>query len=208
MFEKFKKKLTEMVGTESVGSRVPEPLAGREGSVGGIESIVLDGVTYYFGFDYRMDLVVSPLIADINIMARFASQYMEQLDGLHDVPYWLEVAGYDSQLCSNVQSRTFTTRELVATMASLRDAQERNAAVPDLAVKYHLRYLLASVGGWAEDEDLFDAADENIAYLRGEEPLPAGTSFAEIAQDLQAHLRDLMDSVPENWSTLFAILKS
>jgi hypothetical protein len=67
----FLKKLTD-----NNRATIPEPLAGRDGHLGGIESIFLDNVTYFFGFDYRNDLALSPLINDRDAMACFASIQM------------------------------------------------------------------------------------------------------------------------------------
>jgi hypothetical protein len=58
------------------------------GFVGGIESIVIDGRRWFFGFDYRGDTVISPLIGDPDMMAAFASRYMLQRDGVHGREYW------------------------------------------------------------------------------------------------------------------------
>jgi len=57
------------------------PLPDRIGRVGGIESLSLDGRRYYFGFDYKSDVVLSPLIDDPGAMAAFASEYMRQTTG-------------------------------------------------------------------------------------------------------------------------------
>ena len=69
----------------------PPPLQGRNGHVGGIEAIILNGVTLFFGSDFSSDLVLSPLIDDADLMARFTSVHMRQCDGPHHAAYWLEL---------------------------------------------------------------------------------------------------------------------
>lgn len=183
------------------------PLAGRSGHVGGIESIVLDGVTWWFGFDYSEDLVVSPLIDDIDAMARHASAYMLQRDGAHDTSYWRELAEGPPELCDDEAERTFTQAALAATMAQLREAQANDAPIPGLALSYHLRYLLCSAGEWVAGGG-FEAANADIALLRGEAALPPDRRYVDAARELRAYLAELVDAAPGNWATLFAILKS
>ncbi|MFB6711656.1 hypothetical protein ACFCZY_08035 [Streptomyces sp. NPDC056237] len=55
-----------------------DPLPGRIAHVGGIESLVLDGHHYCFGFDHSSDTVLSPLIDAPEAMAVFASEHMRQ----------------------------------------------------------------------------------------------------------------------------------
>jgi hypothetical protein len=203
MFDFFKKKSV----IQAAQTPIPAPLDGRDGHVGGIESLVLDGVTYYFGFDYGSDLVVSPLMNDIDLMARFASQHMQQRDGSHDVAYWLELAGYDSELCSDIEGRTFVSQDLASMVADLRQVSLSNVAAPHFKLAYHLRYLLAAAGEWEAGGDEFDAADDHISMIRGDTPLPADTRLSDVAQNLQKHITALISATPENWRTLFAALK-
>jgi hypothetical protein len=131
MFDFFKKKSPSAdKPRESTG---PQPLAGRKGHVGGIEALTLDGTVYFFGFDFGSDLVLSPLISDATLMARFASEHMEQRDGVHDEAYWRELVGYavdDSELCSEKASRSFDTQALAAAIAGL--GRVRREGTPEL----------------------------------------------------------------------------
>lgn len=183
------------------------PLDGRSGHVGGIESIVLDGATWWFGFDYSEDLVVSPLIDDIDAMARHASAHMLQRDGRHDTTYWRELAEAGPELCDDEAERSFTRAALAATMVQLQAAQANDMPIPGLALSYHLRYLLCSAGNWVAGSG-FEAANTNIALLRGEQALPPGRRHADAARELQTYLAELIDAAPDNWATLFAMLKS
>lgn len=148
---------------------------------------------------------------DIDVMARFANKYMEQTDGAHDISYWRDLAEgarEESELCSEVAERTFTTAKLTAMMESLRTARQSNVAAPDFAVEYHLRYLLAAAGEWIAGGEAFDAAENKMKMLRGELSLPKGTDISDMAKALGAHLNELIDAAPENWRTLFKMLKS
>lgn len=213
MFDFFKKKTpapTPAPVAEATPA-IPLPLDGREGHVGAIESLTLDGTMYFFGFDFGSDLVLSPLIADIDLAARFASRHMTQRDGAHDEAYWRELAGYaveGSELCTEAASRTFTTASLAQAAASLSRVYREGTVEPGFAVGYHLRYLLGAAGGWqALEETDADDVDEWINVIGGNEPLAEGTTLQEIAGRLQAHLNALVDAAPANWSTKFAALK-
>ncbi|MGJ7606503.1 hypothetical protein ACSFA7_19330 [Variovorax sp. LT1R20] len=212
MFDFFKKKKPPApAATVETGPAVPTPLAERKGHVGAIEAVTLDGTMYFFGFDFSSDLVLSPLIADIDIAARFASQHMTQRDGTHDEAYWRELAGYaveGSELATKEESRTFSTEALAAAIASLARVRREGTVEPGFAIEYHLRYLLGAAGGWEVPEEAgTEDADEWIDVISGNEPLAEGTTLTDIAGRLQAHLNALVDTAPGNWSTKFAVLK-
>lgn len=212
MFDFFKKKKPPApAATVETGPAVPLPLAGRKGHVGAIEAVTLDGTMYFFGFDFSSDLVLSPLIADIDLAARFASQHMTQRDGTHDEAYWRELAGYaveGSELATKEESRTFSTESLAAAIASLARVRREGTVEPGFAIEYHLRYLLGAAGGWEVPEEAgTEDADEWIDVISGNEPLAEGTTVTDIAGRLQAHLSALVDTAPGNWSTKFAVLK-
>ncbi|MFI6578372.1 hypothetical protein ACIBFB_21495 [Nocardiopsis sp. NPDC050513] len=122
------------------------PLPGRDGHVGGIESMTIDGRRYYFGFDYKGDMVVSPLIDDPDAMAAFASEHMLLTDGAHDAAYWRDLvddAVRESGLCYD------TDRVLTSERLSREPMPPRHS---------HLRYLLGTLTGhwdeWPPDASL------------------------------------------------------
>jgi len=211
MFDFFKKKPPAAAEAGRAAPPLPSPLAGRDGHLGAIEAITLDGTMYFFGFDFRSDLVLSPLVADPALMARFASRHMTQRDGTHDEAYWRELVGYaaeGSELCTEDDGRAFDSQALAATMARLAHVRREGTPEPGFTVEYHLRYLLGAAGGWsvpeeagAEDSDLW------IAQIAGDEPLAGSATLQEVAARLQAHLNALVDAAPGNWATLFAVLK-
>lgn len=212
MFDFFKKKNPPApAAAAETGPNVPLPLAGREGHVGAIEAVTLDGTMYFFGFDFGSDLVLSPLMADIDLAARFASRHMTQRDGAHDEAYWRELAGYaieGSELASEPADRTFSTESLAAAIASLARVRREGTAEPGFTIEYHLRYLLGAAGGWEVPEEAgVEDADEWIDVISGDKPPAEGTTLADIAGRLQAQLNALVDTAPGNWSTKFAVLK-
>jgi hypothetical protein len=211
MFDFLKKKKPSAPAPVETGPAVPLPLAGREGHVGAIEAVTLDGTMYFFGFDFGSDLVLSPLIADIDLAARFASRHMAQRDGMHDEAYWRELAGYaveGSELASEPESRMFSTAALADAVTRLARVRREGTVEPGFAIEYHLRYLLGAAGGWEVPEEAgAEDADEWIDVISGNEPLAEGTTLAGIADRLQAHLNALVDTAPGNWSTTFAVLK-
>jgi hypothetical protein len=204
MFRFFKKRINTSTTSH-------EPLDGRTGHIGGIESLVLDDVRYFFGFSPNSDLVVSPLIADMEEMARFASRHMEQMDGLHDEAYWLQEASYaieESELCSTPEERTFTSDALANFVAGLQQAVKTDSIVPGLSLESHLLYLLDAAGGWEAQNATDIHIETSIAIVAGEEEPAEDSSVAEHALGLLEALRVLVDAAPGNWSTLFAVLKA
>lgn len=191
---------------DATADSTPTPIAGRDGHVGAVESLVLDGTTWFFGFDYGADLAVSPLIDDIDQMARFCSRHMEQRDGPHDEAYWrdmVEISIEDSELSSEPGSRVFSTEALAAVIASLDGAIRTNTSTPGFALPYHLQYLLGAAGGWTVETDGFEYA---IAVVAGEETPVAGEGVADVATWLRGELKALTQAAPGNWSTLFKVL--
>lgn len=206
----------------------PPPIADRTGSVAGIESLTIDGRRYFFGFDYRSDLVVSPLIADAALMAAFASRWMEQADGPQDADYWRELADAsvaESELTGDDEDREFSSQEMRRIAAQLAAARRANARQPDLQIGKHALYLLGAASGWPDEAleeaavaaalerlaldpgDLqWDVVDESIAMLNGEEDLPAAASYADAAAVVESYLRTTVNGAPANWRELFAPL--
>ncbi|WP_416985932.1 hypothetical protein [Streptomyces sp. T028] len=169
-----------------------DPLPGRVGHVAGIESLTLDGHRYYFGFDYKSDLVVSPLIDDPDAMAAFAAEHMRQTDGRHGEAYWADLvadAVETSDLVSEETDREFTTRSLRADLPNPGS---------------HLLYLLDAAGGWDDSFTLPSAAQQACTRLGFDED-----DFAEgIDECLQAILEDGADSRPDEWTVVRCYLTS
>ena len=211
MFDFFRKKPPPAPAMET-GPAVPAPLAGRDGHLGAIEAIRLDGTLHFFGFNFRSDLALSPLIADPALMARFASRHMTQRDGTHDEAYWSQLVGHaveGSELCSDETGRTIDSRALAATIASLGRVRREGTPEPGFGLPYHLRYLLGAAGGWEVPEEAgAEDADVWIGQVAGDEPVAGSTTLQEVAARLQAHLNALVGAAPGNWATLFAALKS
>ncbi|MFM9923232.1 hypothetical protein VLK31_09600 [Variovorax sp. H27-G14] len=222
MFDFFKKK-PQPAGTSAAataaalrsvpnGAAVPPPLAGRNGHVGAIEAVAIDGTMYFFGFDFRSDLVLSPLIDDPALMARFASRHMAQRDGTHDEAYWHGLVGLaqqTSELCNDDDGRRFNSQMLAATLARLDRVRRNGTPDPGFRIEHHLRYLLGAAGGWRmadpagpEDVDLW------IAQIAGKQPLADGAALQDVAARLQQHLNALVAAAPGNWATRFAVLHS
>ncbi|WP_407917961.1 hypothetical protein [Kitasatospora sp. NE20-6] len=169
-----------------------DPLPGRVGHVAGIESLTLDGCRYYFGFDYKSDLVVSPLIDDPDAMAAFAAEHMRQTDGRHGEAYWADLvadAVETSELVREDTAREFTTRSLRADLPNPGS---------------HLLYLLDAASEW--DGSFTLPSDARQAYTRlgfDEDDFPGG-----IGECLQAILEDGADSRPDERTVVRCYLTS
>jgi hypothetical protein len=200
---------------------LPRPI--HEGCIGGIESIVIDGKRWFFGFDYRMDVVLTPLIGDADAMAALASRHMLQTDGVHGRRYWrvlVEEAIADSALTGNDASRTFSSAEFRRIASDLAAAEAGDRPIPGLAIEYHLLYVLAAAVGDVPPPD--DPAYVSIVRRLGAEPdapmpdalcaaemlagtrdLPEGITYGDAAGALRACLAALVNRAPGNWRTLF-----
>lgn len=188
-----------------------KPIADREGQVGGIESMVVDGRRWFFGLDYSMDTAISPLIDDPARMAEFASQHMLQRDGAHDVAYWRDLVDSSVELSGIVgrdEDRTYDSETLAAQR---------------LAPSSQLMYLMGAATAWDdsffEDEDVqtalatigvrevdreeWDCLDQCIAATRSDraEVSQAGTHL------MTRYQRFIFDNLPANWPEVFAALR-
>ncbi|MFF7245023.1 hypothetical protein ACFZBU_14120 [Embleya sp. NPDC008237] len=182
-----------------------DPLPGRVGHVAGIESLVLDGQRYFFGFDGRSDMVVSPLIDDPDTMAAFASEHIRQIDGRHEPDYWADLvawAVHGSDLVAKDADREFDTARLRAELP-----------LPGS----HVLYLLDAVAGW--DESLSKPAEVERAYTRlgfdEEDQIEALDHALEVVRAhgaparpdewtvVRFHLGSAVRRVPGNWTLLF-----
>lgn len=183
------------------------PLPDRIGYVGGIESLMLDGRRYYFGFDFQSDVILTPLIDDSEAMAVFASEYMRQTTGQHDVAYWAEQVAMDaeaSSLTSEESDRTFTSEEL-------------RGGIPEPGT--HLLYLLGAATEWeawfAEspevaqayerlgfDEDDSEFLDQCLEVVRKDGIGNRPDEWAVV----RFHVTMAAQRAPGNWGILFGPL--
>jgi hypothetical protein len=170
------------------------PLAGRDGHIGGIESLVVDGTRYYFGFDYQSDLVLSPLIDDPVAMARFAVEHMEQTDGKHDEAYWAELV------------------DIAAEDSGLAGREDTEIDLGSRQTTYHLRYLLGAACGWDDAILADDEVTEALTRLKLDpeewdsldECLKLEGPDAELVK--RRYLEHFAVTTPGNWRTVFAPL--
>ncbi|MED7949500.1 hypothetical protein [Streptomyces sp. BE303] len=169
-----------------------DPLPDRVGHVAGVESLTLDGHRYYFGFDHRSDLVVSPLVDDPGTMAAFAAEHMRQTDGRHDEAFWAELVAHaveTSALVPEDTDREFTT-------AGLR------AGLPDPGS--HLLCLLGATGEWDDASTLSPEVQRACARL--------GFDEDDVAEALDACLRAVLEDGaggrPDEWAVVRGVLTS
>ena len=196
-----------------------QPIAGRVGHVGGIESFTLDGRRYYFGFDHKQGLVLSPAIDDAAAMAHFASRHMQAIyrgrlfgllgkTGPRDEAFWAEAVEWAENATDlpGQPERTLTRMRLAASVSELALAIEENRVVHEFALDA-LPCMLLAVAGDGRPEATEDI-ETQIAIVSGREPLPPGREIAEVARALQARLNTLVDRAQGNWAQIFSMLKS
>jgi hypothetical protein len=211
-----------------------EAIVGRSGYVGGIEYIIVEGVTWLFGFSYSDDLVLSPLFDEPDDMAEFAAAHMRQLkrngpDVAHDAAYWrelIEESEGESGL-ADPENCSFTLEALQALPAWTGSVRDSNRIAAPLAFEYHLSYLLNAAVG--EDRTIELSAVEEIERLgvdyqpdqvgtqclhellglaTGEDELPESASPRDLAVALQDCVDATLKALPANWATVLAPLSS
>lgn len=185
-------------------AEIPAPIPDRINEVGGIESITVDGRRWYFGFCYSMDLVVSPLIDDPEVMAAFASEHMRQTDGAHDVAYWRELVDMsadESDLVGEDSERTFDSAALAANR---------------FALGYHLRYLIGAATGFGgdgffDDPAVFDAIRtddtewDSVDACKAALKDPDRSAAATVV--MNRYLEFVLGRMPANWPQVFWALR-
>jgi hypothetical protein len=193
-------------------AEIPAPIPDRLDEVGGIESIIVDGRRWFFGFCYSMDIAVSPLIDDPGVMAAFASKHMLQRDGAHDVAFWRELVDLsveNSDLVEDDADRTFDSATLAA-----------NRLTPD----YHLLYLLGAATLW-DGKGFFDNPAVRDALravgVRYDDPGDAEWDCIDTCkaalQDpgkataatfvMNRYLEFVLERMPANWPRVFSALR-
>ena len=187
------------------------PIADREGRVGGIESMVVDGRRWFFGFDFSMDTAVSPLIDDPARMAEFASEHMLQTDGAHDVDYWRDLVDSSVEMSDIVgedEDRTYDSETLAAQRLSpstqLMYLMGAATAWDDSFFEDEaVQAALTTIGVRERDRDDWDCLDQCIAATRSDraEVSRAGTHL------MTRYQRFIFDNLPANWPEVFAALR-
>jgi hypothetical protein len=213
------------VGLAHAGGATPEPIKDRVRMVGGIESLIIDGRIYYFGFSYKNDLVLSPLIDTPATMSEFAARYMRQTDGVHDEKYWRQLvtdSATNSDLASDVADRTIKLASLRNFVEKLSLAERENQRALGLSMSYHLLYLLEASKedvvapnltkefqrlDFGESDSPMQMVLESIKFLNGTTSLPDGASYRDAAYVARVSLDSLVKSAPANWAKVFNVLR-
>lgn len=199
-----------------------EPIAGRVGHVGGIESFTLDRQRHYFGYDHKRGLVLSAPIDDAAAMARFASRHMQAVypgrlfgllgkTGARDEAFWSELVAWSenaSDLRAELPERTLTRMRLATGVSKLALAIRENRVVYEFSLDILPCDLLAAAGDGMPRQDGEEDIEAQIAIVSGNAPLPAGREIADVARALQARLNALVQGAHGNWAEMFSMLKS
>ncbi|MCY1280263.1 hypothetical protein D3C80_656730 [compost metagenome] len=203
------------------------PIADRCGHSGGIESLMLDDVRQYFGYDHDNKVILSSLFKDPDDMAAYASQYMRQQDGKGDIAAWRELAE-DSETHSSLCTSPLVLKstDLIKIAASLRLAitadQCASFSINEHAItllraacdgppdgRLDAMFMLATVvteelTGCYEGDAVRWAMD--VVYDRQPFPWGMGLTCAQIARALQRYLSRLARMAPGNWREVFSAL--
>jgi hypothetical protein len=199
--------------------RVPAPLPLAEDAIGGIESLSIGAKRYWFGYSYKADAVLSPLIDDAKVMAQFASDHMLQTDGAHPPEYWeelVEEARNGSSLSNGPSDSMHTGDEVRKVRKVLTEARKRNAPAGACELSDHLVGLLEATSGdhWPESEDdelrsAFESLTPQksclsgaLSVVSGLNPPPPGTTFTDALDVVADCIEHLRRTTPENWRTL------
>ena len=205
---------------------LPRPIPFSQGSVGGIECIVIDGKRWFYGFNsWGEGYIITPLIDDPDVMAAFASWYMRPYDGdrREEPAYWREAVdrAIDGTEPSHMGSGPFSAEDFRRIAASLKQAAADNRPVTGFSIPEDLLGLLAVARGFERPSDMSanvamqakfgfyegenDATNGYLVadMLAGREPLAPGATYADAATFLRGYLADMVNRAPANWKTMF-----
>lgn len=121
------------------------PIFGRIKHVGGIDSIVIDEVRYYFGLNYKTDSILSNPIDNKYQMAEFASQSMIQMDGAHNKKFWLELIVDADSISELSDANEFKSEYFKSISTSIEKAIKENIPDATFGIEYHLLYLISII---------------------------------------------------------------
>lgn len=183
------------------GASIDAPAVGADANtVGGIESITIDGKRYFFGYQYRDDHVLTPLFASEDAIAAYALSHITQTDGRHDHAFWVAMAktAIGESGLTDAEGQAIALAPLKAAIAELRRDTKTARPVPGLVMPEHLYYLLEMNCDWPDEpipaavvqaaQRLGLEADDTSPWmeissgaLTGTTPLPKGAQFQDAA---------------------------
>ncbi len=187
---------------------------------------MIDDRTLFFGFSCQCNLELSPLIADKEIMASYAAQYMMQTDGKHDRAYWLSITGdgVESSDLADAESCVFKTAQLEQIPKRLQQTAIQNTPDPELYIEYHLQFLLAAAAevdanclldseaaarlGFDEGSNVYEEIDGVISIVQGKKALPKGATYRDAGIFVREYLDLLVENLVGNWQNYFSMLAS
>lgn len=189
------------------------------GAVGGIESIVVDGRRYFFGYSHRDDRVLTPLFTREDAIAEHAATHMAQTDGRHDAAFWSGMAHRaiaESDL-TDAQGQVIALAPLKAAVADLRRDTATVRALSGIVLPEHLYYLLEVNSEWPdgdpspavvqaaqrlglEADDTSGWMEISAGVLSGATPLPKGAEFRDAAAVYLWYFDRLVGHQRHGWS--------
>lgn len=202
---------------------VPRPYEGGQDAVGGIESIVVAGKRYWFGFSYKADAVLSPLIGDERVMAQFGSDYLLQTDGAHPPEFWLDLVQKAVQLSDltgdDAAARLFTGFEVRDALREVEAARREGRPAKGVELPGHLTYLFHAAteaieevgpfpcaGKWEQAYKQLDnygnCRDGALKVIDGTVAPPTGTDYDDALEVMSQYAGYWRRNVPENWRTI------
>ncbi|MGH8107623.1 MAG: hypothetical protein ACREO1_02755 [Arenimonas sp.] len=187
--------------------------------IGGIESITVDGIEYFFGYSYTDDRVLTSLYTNKDAMADYATKALKQRDGAHDKAFWLEQikqSRIESGL-SDLEGREINLKELKAALSQLKQSAQDDQTIPALEIPSHLGYLLEMNCDWPnadppvsiqqaavrlglEADDISPWLDESGSVLNGRNPLPKDASFQDAKAVFEWYWQTLIDNQSFDWN--------
>jgi hypothetical protein len=187
--------------------------------VGGIEPVRIDGQQYFFGYSFRMDQVLTPLFADAESAAAYATTHLAQRDGRKDKAFWLAQARetLDDPQLSDRDGTVLDLSGVRRDLASLRSDPKTLRILPGLDAPAYLIYLLEMNCQWPDEPqparvtaaakrlglDMDDTSgwlEYATYYLTGREAIPRRASFNDAASVYLWYLDTLLVHQRYDWS--------
>jgi hypothetical protein len=198
-------------GTDDDPLAPVEPLPGRDGHVAGIMTIEVGDKRYWLGMD-RENRIVSPPMASVEAMARFATAHMRQEDGKLPFSIWRAIAIDAAESSSGTE---LTGREISQLSAELAAARSEGRHVRDVRLHGIPYFIRGAVGPDFKDpcspamaarfesslphRDCFSGA---MGVVFGEVPTPEGIGYTDAIDMVQAYIAAWRESTPEAWRRL------
>lgn len=185
----------------------------------GIEAVRIDGELHFYGYSHSEDSVMSPLFANAEQMANFATANLSQMDGEHEQKYWLELASYaaeESELFEDVCEITTKDMELLNDLLNQAESTGKiQKNIPELSfvenVVLELQHENLKEEVFIEYIPLakqlgLDEICGLISHISGQETHFKGSDIRGSAKLVRIFIQQILKQSDDSWHNIFSTL--